>query len=527
VTAPPAGPIPWQGAEFPPRQWQAECLPLAIACARRGKRGLFSAGMGSGKAYEIAELCWLALHKSGDRAIVVLAPSMALVDQLHETIGKRCGARNVGRYYGPKKQADRAIVVCCNPSAPNLALDLAARQRKVALLIADEAHRSEAELVKAAVALLAPSTIMGCTATPYRSIPAESLGLFDEITYRYTIQDAVRDGVLVPMRYHRIVGEELPGPIDEVCLDMMREHAPPGPGIVSARDIADAEAYAAWLTERGWPAAAIHSKTPAKMRPVLLDRLRRGQYRCLVHVSLLAEGVDLPWLRWLCLRRKVGASVRFLQEIGRVFRYLDPDRFPEDVERFGQKPSGVVLDPHLLLGVHGLCTLERIGAALEEAAEAEGREARSAREPTEQEAVALDLLIAYLLDVHRRLMAAGIVGEPKYPPGGWQLAGVSEKQVQAVKDASSLTRHVPGQCRPPIKQLVKVPWALTRGQAAMLLDVLFGGRRWAAPQIDVEAGVYPSQVQWDPELVEGIDQPDHETVLAAGRGGRKMEVDLT
>ena len=119
------------------------------------------------------------------------------------------------------------------------------------------------------------------------------------------------------------------------------------------------------------------------------------------------------------------------------------------------------------------------------------------------------------------------MGEPKYPPGGWQLAGVSEKQVQAVKDASSLTRHVPGQCRPPIKQLVKVPWALTRGQAAMLLDVLFGGRRWAAPQIDVEAGVYPSQVQWDPELVEGIDQPDHETVLAAGRGGRKMEVDLT
>ena len=159
---------------------------------------------------------------------------------------------------------------------------------------------------------------------------------------------------------------------------------------------------------------------------------------------------------------------------------------------------------------------------MEDAEEKENAAERSRREPTEQEAVALDLLIAYLLDVHRRLMAAGIVAESEYPPGGWQLAYVSEKQVQAIKAHGNLTRHVPGQCRDPIKALVKVPWALNRGQAAMLLDVLFGGRRWAAPKIDVEAGIYPNQVQWNARLVDS-PAPDHETILAAGRGGRKME----
>ena len=36
--------------------------------------------------------------------------------------------------------------------------------------------------------------------------------------------------------------------------------------------------------------------------------------------SLLAEGVDLPWLEWLCLRRGAGSRVRLAQEVGRVVR---------------------------------------------------------------------------------------------------------------------------------------------------------------------------------------------------------------
>jgi len=519
VTAPPAGPIPWQGAEYPPRPWQAVALPIVVAALKRRERGIVSATMGAGKSYLQAELCSVKLPSLGDMAIVLTAPRKRLVKQLSATVARRCGAGNVGVYYSDRKQPDRRIIVCCNNSLPALTLDLAARRRRVALIIVDEAHSSEADTLRETTPMLDPVCLVGFTATPFRSVPTQTVSLFDRVLVRYTMREAVAAGDLVDFRHIRIVGEELPKPVDEVCLDMMREHCDGfGPGLVSASNIADAEAYAAWLTGQGWAALPIHSKMSERQQDANLARLWAGDVRCLVHPALLAEGVDFPALRWLCHRRKVQAGVRFWQETGRPTR---ADNNPDP--RLGPKTHAIILDPHLLLGRHGPMTIEALGKAIEEATEAEEAEpsaARSRREPTEQEAVALDLLVAYLEDVHRRLTDAGIVGPSKYAPGGWQLADVSEKQVEAIKGASKLTRHVPGQCRDPIKALVKVPWALNRGQAAMLLDVLFGGARWARPQIDVEAGIYPSQVQWSPGLIR-VDAPDHETILAAGRGGRK------
>ena len=104
--------------------------------------------------------------------------------------------------------------------------------------------------------------------------------------------------------------------------------------------------------------------------------------------------------------------------------------------------------------------------------------------------------------------------------GGWALADVSLKQVEAIKGASKLTRHVPEEHRKAIKTLAGVPYALTRGDAADLLDVLYGGARWARPQIDTERGIYPNQIQWDASAVK-VAAPGHDELLAAGRGGRK------
>jgi hypothetical protein len=246
---------------------------------------------------------------------------------------------------------------------------------------------------------------------------------------------------------------------------------------------------------RDFPAASIHSGHSEGDRIARLDDLRAGRVRALVHVSLLAEGVDFPWLRWLCLRRNVQARVRFLQEIGRVLR-VDNDPDP----RFGPKTEGVVLDPHLLLGRHGLVTVEAIGAALEEAADEEAKEGRKVggdSEPTEPEAVALDALLAYLAEVRAGLESDAGIFEASMARGGWALADVSLKQVEAIKGAIALPDTSPKSIAQADQDLVSIPYALTRGDAADLLDVLYGGARWARPQIDTERGIYPNQIQWD------------------------------
>jgi hypothetical protein len=506
---------PWVGAPWTPRAWQREALPIIVDALKRRQRGIVSAVMGSGKSIMQSELVALALAKAGHRSIVVTVPRQALVRQLAATIGARIGEDRVGVFYGRTKQPGRDVIVCCNASLPRLWEELQSYPKGVALMICDEAHGTQGEVLRETIPQINPAALVGFTATPFRSVPSETIEIFDSVIYRYTMTDAMRDGVLVPMRHERVRGEA-EGTIDEVCLAMMQEHGA-GPGIVSATSIDDADAYAAWLTDHGFPAASIHSGHSEADRIARLDDLRAGRVRALVHVSLLAEGVDFPWLRWLCLRRNVQARVRFLQEIGRVLR-VDSDPDP----RFGPKTEGVVLDPHLLLGRHGLVTVEAIGQALEEAADEEAKEGRKVggdREPTEPEAVALDALLDYLAEVRAGLESEGII-EASMARGGWALADVSLKQVEAIKGASRFTRHAPGEHRDAIKTLVSIPYALTRGQAADLLDVLYGGARWARPQIDTGRGIYPNQIQWDPQWVKAAPPP-HAELLAAGRGGRK------
>jgi hypothetical protein len=505
----------WDGCPYPPRAWQAEALPVVLDALRAGVRGIVSAVMGAGKSVLQARLCRLALPRLGGRAIVVCAPRTALVRQLSETIAAQCGEERVGVYYGARKQADRDVIVVCAASLGRLTDELAEAGRRVAFLLIDEAHGSEAAGVRDAVERMRPVSLVGFTATPFRSVPSESLGLFDRVLYRYTMQDAIRDGVLVPMRYVRCEGE-VENALDSVCMVMMRLHGR-GPGIVSARDCADADAYAEWLTAQGFAAESIHSGHTDAEREDKIARLRRGDLRVLVHVSLLAEGVDFPWLRWLCLRRAVQARVRFLQEIGRPMRTMaEPDQW-------GPKTEAVVMDPLLLLGRHGLTTSEAIGQALEEAAEAVGREAAvSRREPTDEEALSLDVLLAHLGRIRDGLGAAGMCKDAQ--EGGWRLADVSERQVEALKRASKLTRHAPPTHRETLRTLLSVPWVLTRGDASDLLDVLYGAADWAREFVDVERGVYPNQVQWSPELIAAL-APSHAECLAAGRAGRKMGVD--
>lgn len=507
----------WSGSPYPPRRWQAAALPVIIDALRRRERGIVSAVMGGGKSILQTALVAAALKGAGHRAIVVTVPRQALVRQLAATMRSWMGDDAVGVFYGRKKQAERPVIVACNASLPRLWEQLQEWGRSVALMVCDEAHGTQGETLRTLIPQIRPAALVGFTATPFRSAPSESIELFDRVLYRYTMQDAERDGVLVPMTHRRVEGD-LVGSVDEVCLDLMRRHAI-GPGIVSATSIEDADEHAEWLTAQGWPSESIHSQHAESVRVDKLDRLRRGELDALVHVSLLAEGVDLPWLRWLCLRRNVSARVRFLQEIGRVLRV---DREPDP--RLGPKVEGVVLDPHLLLGRHGLTSIEAIGQALEEAAEEEAREGRrqgSRGEATEAEAVALDVLLEYLGTVRASLQAGGVLEPSDYRAGGWRFAAASEKQVEAVKRASKLTRHVPAEHREAIRTLVQVPYALTKGAASDLLDVLYGGASWARGVLEAsDRYQYPSQVQWDADLVDALP-PEHGECLAAGRGGRK------
>jgi superfamily II DNA or RNA helicase len=308
-----------------PREWQREALPLALDAIRHDVRGVIRAVMGAGKSILIAEIC-ASIGLAADEHIVVTTPTVALVDQLAATLAAR--GLTVGKYYTHAHEITPVIVTCL-PSVAQLAAVLPGR---CVLWIADEAHRTEAEALKLALDTLAPYRRLGVTATPWRGDEGERLSEYDKIVYDYSPADAVRDGVVVAPRIVPYLGGVPGNDLDDVCARWIEGES--GRGIVNAKNIEDGLAFCAKLTARGITATVVHSGLSRATQAARIQSLKDGEVRVIVHISMLQEGVDLPWLDYLIMRRRVGSRVRFAQEVGRVLR------------SYPGKTEARVYDPH-------------------------------------------------------------------------------------------------------------------------------------------------------------------------------------
>lgn len=299
------------------RSWQRECLYRVTAAATAG---IVCAVMGSGKSVAIALLC-----RAWRGHVVVTVPTQHLVEQLADTLSAM--GVDVGRYYQHARDL-RRVTVCCLDSLAVLMAELEPGY----LWIADEAHR--AELIPPAFIAAAGHSV-GFSATPYRS--EGGLRLWQHEIMRYSVDQAIRDGVLVPMR---VVLPEQDAELDAWCTAQVALSE--GPGVVSADTIDDADAYTLALRDAGIATAVVHSRLPPGAKATAIADLQAGRVRCIVQVRMLVEGVDMPWLRWVCLRRKQGSRVDFQQFVGRGLRASDG------------KTECVVYDPHGLTLRHNL-----------------------------------------------------------------------------------------------------------------------------------------------------------------------------
>ena len=354
-----------------PRRWQVEALESLIASLSKPRmpwhegmpRGVMVAAvMGSGKTLLIAELARSLVCES-DQVIVVTTSSQLLVRQNAEDLRARMGPRAVGEYYANCKEWNRRVIVTTIQSAPTLAKILDESGRHCVLWIADEAHRTECQTILGpTLQALTPNLTVGLTATPYRSSQAEDLSLFSHLAYHYSIAQAIKDGVLCAFEVIPWVGPAKP--VNDAVIEMLLDASPGdpralGPGIVSADSIADAEEFAQILQDFGWNATAVHSRHSQSKRDAIMDRLREGHLDIVVHVNLLVEGANYPWLRWLCLRRSGCSRVRFLQEVGRVLRTC------------AGKTLALIFDPHGHFDTHALSLHAELAGTREETAQRE------------------------------------------------------------------------------------------------------------------------------------------------------------
>jgi len=232
-------PHPWNLWPDPPRRWQEEALDTLYPLVRQRKRVVLQAATGTGKTrLQLGMIAKIRSTLNPGWRILVTVPKRELVRQTVIEARRILGKDVVGAWYDKVKEM-RDVVVCCHASAGTFADTLVGIGGKVAFWLADECHKETEGLIEA-IARIAPVTALGVTATPFRSVDTEALRGWGSIGYRYTLDRAQEEGVLVGWRF--VTGYE-DGSVDMnvATVQMIRDHAPPGPGLVTATDTDDAD----------------------------------------------------------------------------------------------------------------------------------------------------------------------------------------------------------------------------------------------------------------------------------------------
>jgi len=453
------------------RKWQAEALEIVKGKWRPDTAPVIRAVMGAGKSILMAAIC-----KQFKGTVLVTAPSVKLVEQLAATL-EAVTFERVGRYYTHSKTIER-ITVCCYPSLAALV----ETGYQADAWIADECHRTEVEAVMDAINGLAPKMRLGFTATPYRSSRGESLSLWGEMIYSYGVQDAIRDGVVVPPEVIHYTGEQTEP--DLVCLEMISKAE--GPGVVSAVDIADAVAFAELTTSHGFFSRAIHSQQSKKEQADLIQSLGRGELHHLVHVNMLTEGVDLPWLRWLCLRRPSASRIRFAQEVGRVLR------------SHPGKTCGVVYDPYDLFGKLSLSYEACLGEIEDRSADEQAawdldfaiqelkREEPGTTAHRERKILAMTKVTAYIRSARITFQSCGLA-DMKIPTGKWRQLPVSEPQMELLGKVYRSGKYATDKHQKALLEAIKVAHELDAGDVSDLISIFKGlakAKKWPVEVAD-------------------------------------------
>jgi len=181
--------------------------------------GILEHATGSGKT--ITALSAIYSHVKQGGSVILMVPSLALVEQWHEEIKKYLpnlivgtiggGKNDIGMLNLMKREEEEMILISTISSAKtSTKLDKIKRtinhKKTSILLIIDECHHIGSEGCKELCDQLSPLAALGLSATPERF--GDLLGnkriekLVGKIVHKYTLRDALRDGFLTPYEYH-------------------------------------------------------------------------------------------------------------------------------------------------------------------------------------------------------------------------------------------------------------------------------------------------------------------------------------
>lgn len=355
--------------------FQRQIVNQVQADWRVHQRNLVQSPTGTGKTIMMLALTDEILRRNPGARIGYMAHTDELVTQPGEKAAKFYPhlARKMGVFKADQADLDAPIVVMS-------VMTLAREQRRAALpefdyILDDECHRSiGATRFNALTTTFANARVAGFTAWPRRTDKVGLGHVYDHLSWRWTLQDAIEQGYLAP--FHALgfslpvsfqdVRQKKDGSFDdgeaatlldadniiEIVYRKWVEHGAGRKTMGFAPSVAMAQRMAEYFTARGHNFAWVSGETPRNRRREILDSFERedpDSVQGVFNRFVLTEGYDNPLASCLLNVAPTGSSMVTIQRLGRVLR-KHPSKEYAQVLDFCPTNARLVLPKDVLTG---------------------------------------------------------------------------------------------------------------------------------------------------------------------------------
>ena len=210
------------------------------------------------------------------------------------------------------------------------------------LIVVDEAHHCMSETYQRILNYFNTAKVLGVTATPDRADQKNLGHFFDSKAYEYTLNRAVREGFLCPVKAQMIplelninnvglsngdyavgeIGSALEPYLNQVTLEMLN-YCKGRKTVVFLPLIKTSQKFCELLNIHGFKAAEINGNS--KDRDQVLKDFENGEYDVLCNSMLLTEGWDCPSVDCIIVLRPTKIRSLYQQMVGRGMR-LAPNK---------------------------------------------------------------------------------------------------------------------------------------------------------------------------------------------------------
>jgi superfamily II DNA or RNA helicase len=345
-----------------PRKWQKEALDLWA----KEYRGILKVVTGGGKTILAILALRLFLDKNPNKQVLILVPSVSLLDQWFLELEKFLGKEvEIGIYGGGFKAKKSSQIILTTMDSAKKALNLI-RNTEKCFLIVDECHRVGAEKRSIPIQNKWMATL-GLSATPEReydkALNEIIIPYIGPIIYEYNYLDAHKDGVIsdfnlvnvyAPMdteeelEYEEIsrkIGRRIGvlgklDPTDNALKMLLINRArlvnstflrvpavlrilkqkEKGKWLIFTESIEQATLIDSLISDKGYRSNLYHSGLDPTTRRTNLYHFKKNILDILVSCRSLDEGFDVPDADSAIIVSSSAASRQRIQRMGRVLR---------------------------------------------------------------------------------------------------------------------------------------------------------------------------------------------------------------